>query len=53
MEPVMPPERILYGCVGADRHEARPFIDEQDGLLEHTCLECRKALEELDPPLRE
>jgi hypothetical protein len=46
-------ERIVYGCMGADRPEAQPFIDEVDGLLVHTCPECRKwALGELDSPPR-
>jgi hypothetical protein len=47
----MPNERPVYGCVGADRPEALPFIDELDGLLWYTCPECRRELEELDPPL--
>lgn len=47
----MPEERPVYGCVGADRPEAEPFIDEVDGLLVYTCPECRKALKEFDPPL--
>jgi hypothetical protein len=46
----MPEERIVYGCVGADRSEAQQFIDEGDGLLVYTCPEFRKALEELEPP---
>jgi hypothetical protein len=29
----MPDERLIYGCVGADRPEAQPFIDEIDGVL--------------------
>lgn len=45
----MPEERLVYGCVGADRPEAEPFIHEVDGILVHTCPECRKALDELDP----
>jgi len=49
--PAMPEERPVYGCVGADRPEAEPFIDEVDGLLVYTCPECRKALKEFDPPL--
>ena len=47
----MPQERFIYGCVGADRPEAQPYIDEVDGILLYTCPECRKALEELDPTL--
>ncbi len=43
----MPEEPLVYGCVGADRPEAQPFIDEVDGVLYYTCPECRKALEEL------
>jgi hypothetical protein len=46
----MPDKRFAYGCVGADQPEAQPFIDEVDGVLYYTCPECRKALEELDPP---
>ena len=47
-------ERLVYGCVGADRPEAQPFIDEVDGVLYYTCPECRKELEELEPsPPRE
>ena len=29
----MPEERPVYGCVGADRPEAQPYIDEVDGVL--------------------
>jgi hypothetical protein len=47
----MPDKRPIYGCVGADRPEAEPFIDEVDGVLYYTCPECRKALEE--PPTAE
>jgi len=32
-EPGMPEERSVYGCVGADRPEAQPFIEEVDGIL--------------------
>jgi hypothetical protein len=46
----MPEQRIVYGCVGGDRPEAQPYIDEVDGALYYTCPECRKALEELAPP---
>ena len=49
----MPDERLIYGCVGADRPEAQPFIDEIDGVLYYTCPDCWKALEELEPPPRE
>jgi len=47
----MPQERLIYGCVGADRPEALPYIVEVDGILTYACPECRKALEEFDPPL--
>jgi hypothetical protein len=43
----VPDERLIYGCVGADRPEAEPFIDEVDGILVYTCLECREKLAEL------
>lgn len=43
-------ERPVYGCVGADRPEAQPFIEEIDGVLYYTCPECRKELEELEAP---
>jgi len=46
----MPDERLIYGCVGADRPEAQPFIDEIDGVLYYTCPECRKELAELKEP---
>jgi hypothetical protein len=46
----MPDERLIYGCVGADRPEAEPFIDEVDGILVYTCPACRLALSELDSP---
>jgi hypothetical protein len=39
-------ERLIYGCVGADRPEAEPFIDEVDGILVYTCPECREKLAE-------
>ena len=45
-----PDERLVYGCVGADRPEAEPFIDEVDGVLYYTCPACRLALAELDSP---
>lgn len=48
----MPEERLVYGCVGADRPEAQPYIEEVDRVLTYTCPECRKALEELYPPPR-
>jgi len=44
----MPEERLVYGCVGADRAEAKPFIDEVDGVLYYTCPKCRKELEKID-----
>ena len=40
----MPEERIIYGCGGANRPEALPFIDEVDGVLLYTCPECRQKL---------
>ena len=36
----MPEERLVYGCVGADRPEALPFIDEVDGLLVRSSRPC-------------
>src|SRR5712691_8003140 len=39
--PAMPDERLVYGCVGADRPEAQPFIDEVDGILVYICPKCR------------
>jgi hypothetical protein len=48
----MPEERAVYGCVGADRPEAQPFIVEVDGILTYTCPACRTALEELEQPPR-
>ena len=47
----MPEERVVYGCVGADRPEALPYIVEVDGILVYTCPECRTALEARDRPL--
>jgi hypothetical protein len=46
----MSEERLIYGCVGGNRPEAQPFIDEVDGVLYYTCPECRKELAELAPP---
>jgi hypothetical protein len=46
----VPDERLIYGCVGADRPEAEPFIDEVDGVLYYTCPACRQALTELASP---
>jgi hypothetical protein len=48
----MPDEQLIYGCVGADRPEAQPFIDEIDGVLYYTCPECREELAKLGFPLR-
>ena len=45
-EPPFSEERPVYGCVGGDRPEADPYIDEVDGVLYYTCPECRKELEE-------
>jgi hypothetical protein len=39
-------ERSVYGCVGANRPDARPFIEEVDGILVYTCPECREKLAE-------
>jgi hypothetical protein len=44
----MPGERPVYGCVGADRPEARPFID---GILVYVCPKCRKELEKIGATL--
>ena len=41
-------ERPVYGCVGANRPDARPFIEEVDGILVYTCPECRRALARLE-----
>ncbi len=50
----MPEEQIVYGCVGADRRKARPYIAEVNGVLYNTCPECRNALAELaTTPARE
>jgi hypothetical protein len=38
----MPEDQIVYGCVGADRPEAQPYIDEVDGVLYYTCPKCRE-----------
>lgn len=32
----MPDDRSVYGCLGANRPEAAPFIDEVDGVLYFT-----------------
>lgn len=48
----MPDDRSVYGCVGANRPEAAPFIDEVDGVLYFTCPECRRELAKLGFPLR-
>jgi len=45
--PETPNERLIYGCVGADRPEADSFIDEVGGVLYYTCPACRQALAEL------
>ena len=46
-----PDERLIYGCVGANRPEAEPFIDEVDGVLYYyTWPACRQALAKLDSP---
>jgi hypothetical protein len=43
--------RAVYGCVGADRLEARPFIEEVDGILVYICPKCRRELEKIDATL--
>lgn len=43
--------RPVYGCVGADRLEARPFIEEVDGILVYICPKCRRELEKIDATL--
>jgi len=45
-----PGERLIYGCVGAARPEAEPFIDEVNGVLVYTCLACRQTLGDLASP---
>jgi hypothetical protein len=45
-----PDDRLIYGCVGANRPEAETFIDEVDGVLYYTCPACRQALAEFDSP---
>ena len=40
----MPEERIVYGCVGADRPDALPFIDVVNGALYYACPRCREEL---------
>lgn len=43
----MPEERLVYGCVGADRPEAQPSIEEVDGILMYICPRCRTELAEI------
>jgi hypothetical protein len=50
-EPTMPGERPVYGCVGADRLEARLLIEEVDGILVYICPKCRRELEKIDATL--
>jgi hypothetical protein len=38
----MADERLISGCVGADRPEAQPYIPEVDGVLYSTCPERRR-----------
>ncbi len=45
----MPEERFVYGCAGADRPDAQPYIVEVEGLLVYTCPECREKLAALLP----
>ena len=47
----MPEARPVYGCVGADRPEAQPFIEEVDGIQLYTCPECREELDKIDATL--
>ena len=47
----MPEARPVYGCVGADRPEAQPFIEEVDGILVYVCAKCRKELGKIDATL--
>jgi len=47
----MPEARSVYGCVGADRPEAQPFIEEVDGILLYVCPKCRKEFEKIDAAL--
>ena len=47
----MADERRVYGCVGADRPEAHPFIEEVDGMLVHICPKCREELDKIDATL--
>ena len=47
----MPEARPVYGCVGADRAEAEPFIEEVDGILVYICPKCRTELEKIDAAL--
>jgi hypothetical protein len=42
-------DRPVYGCVGADRPEAQPYIDDIDGVLYYTCPACREELKEIFP----
>ena len=44
-------DRLVYGCVGADRPEAQPYIDDIDGILVYTCPRCREELKEIAPTL--
>ena len=46
----IPDERLIYGCFGADRPEALPYLVEVDGILTYTCPECRETLAEIDHP---
>jgi hypothetical protein len=43
--------RPVYGCVGADRREAQPYIDDIDGVLYYTCPACREELKGIFPTL--
>jgi hypothetical protein len=40
---------LYYGCAGADRPDAQPYIVEVEGLFVYTCPECREKLAALLP----
>jgi hypothetical protein len=44
-------DRPMYGCVGADRPEAQPYIDDIDGILYYTCPAFREELKGIFPTL--
>jgi len=49
--PTMVEERPVYGCVGADRPEAQPFIEEVDGILLYVCPKCREEFAKINATL--